>query len=147
MRRRSVRQLIRFEESPKEVKTMNHYSLKSRRHREAGAALITVLMVSLCTAMLLAASLTVAMTTQMLGYNQANSQAAMELADAGANSELQTVALNIGIVNTLLKSSLPVVYSGVSAILPSTGSIVKGRPGTVTGYLGGTYYVSSSNDA
>jgi len=126
---------------------MNHYSLKSRRHREAGAALITVLMVSLCTAMLLAASLTVAMTTQMLGYNQANSQAAMELADAGANSELQTVALNIGIVNTLLKSSLPVVYSGVSAILPSTGSIVKGRPGTVTGYLGGTYYVSSSNDA
>jgi Tfp pilus assembly protein PilX len=126
---------------------MKHFSLKARRHREAGAALITVLMVSLCTAMLLAASLTVAMTTQMLGYNQAYSQAAMELADAGVNSELQVVAQNISTATVSLKSSQPVVSAGVTVTLPGQSTPVLGRVGTVSGYTGGTYYVYSSNNA
>jgi len=87
------------------------------------------------------------MTTQMLGYNQANSQAAMELADAGANSELQTVALNVGNSVISLKADLPVVSAGVTISLPGTSTPVKGRVGTVSGYNGGNYYVYASNDA
>lgn len=126
---------------------MKHFLKTSRRHRQAGAALITVCMVSVCTAMLLGASLTVALTSTQLGWSQANSEAALELADAGVNSELNYVALNLNATTQSGKSSQPVAYSGVTAEAPNTSTPVKGRPGTVTGYSGGTYYVYSSMDA
>ncbi len=126
---------------------MKHFSLKARRHREAGAALITVLMVSLCTAMLLATGLTMAMTTQMLGYNQSYSQAALQLADAGVNSELQYIAQNVSTATVTLKSSQPVVSSGVTVTLPGQSTPVLGRVGNVYGYSNGNYYVYSSNNA
>lgn len=126
---------------------MKTASLKLRRHRETGAALITVLMISLCTAMLLGASLTVALTSTELGWTQSYSQAALELADAGVNSEFQYVALNVSASLATGRSSQPVVYAGVTATLPGHTSTVLGRPGTVTGYSGGEYYVFSSNDA
>jgi hypothetical protein len=72
------------------------------------------MMVSVCTAMLLGASLTVAMTSEGLGYNQAYSQAALQLADAGVNSELQYVAPNVSIATVTLKSSQPQVSLGVT---------------------------------
>jgi len=126
---------------------MKHLPLKARRRRESGAALITVLMISVCTAMLLGASLTVAMTSQMLGYNQSYSEAAMQLADAGVNSELQVVALNITNPTISLKSSQPLVSAGVTITRPGKTTPVVGRVGTVPGYTGGNYYVYSSNDA
>jgi len=126
---------------------MKHFILKARKQREAGAALITVLLVSICTAMLLAASLTVALTTTKLGWKQSDSEAAMQLADAGINSELQFVGLNATAATKTGRSSQPVVYSGVTAVRPSMTTPVLGRPGTVPGYTGGTYYVYSSNNA
>jgi len=126
---------------------MKHFPLKARRHRESGAALITVLILSVCIAMLLGASLTVAMTSQMLGYNQSYSEAALQLADAGVNSELQNIAQNVSNPTVSLKSSQPVVSLGVTVTLPGVLTAVLGRVGTVTGYTGGNYYVYSSNDA
>ena len=120
---------------------------KARIRREAGAALITVLILSLCTALLLGASLTVALTTTKLGWNQSYSEAALQLADAGVNSELQYIAKNVGAANATLKSSQPVATSGVTAKLPGSSTVVLGRPGTITGYSGGTFYVYSSNNA
>jgi len=126
---------------------MKQSPLIARRHRESGAALITVLMISLCTAMLLGASLTVAMTSQMLGYNQSYSEAALQLADAGINSELQVVAQNVSNPVVSLKASLPIVTVGVTITRPGKSTPVVGRVGTVPGYSGGNFYVYSSNDA
>ncbi len=125
---------------------MKRSTVMNPRQRETGAALITALLVSIATALLLAASLAVAMSSNKLGWKQVDAQSALQLADAGVNSELQYIALNVS-ASTLLKSSQPSVYSGVTAILQATGQIVKGRPGTVTGYTGGNYYVYSSNNA
>lgn len=126
---------------------MKHPSLKTRRYRESGAALITALMISIALAMLLAASLAVAMTSTGLGYRQVYSQAALQLADAGANNELQFIGLNAAASTVTGLSSQPVVYSGVTAKLPGSSTAVLGRPGTVPGYSGGTFYVFSSNNA
>lgn len=125
---------------------MKRSNVLNQRQRETGAALITALLVSVATAFLLAASLAVAMSSDKLGWRQVDAQSALQLADAGVNSELQYIALNVSSPTTS-KSSQPTVYSGVTAVLPTTGSTVLGRPGTVTGYSGGTYYVYSSNDA
>ena len=126
---------------------MKHKLINARRRREAGAALITAIMVSLCTAMLLAASLTVALTTSELGWKQSSSEAALQLADAGINSELQYIALNVSASTTTGRSSQPVVSAGVTVTLPNVSTAVLGRSGTVPGYSGGTYYVYSSNNA
>jgi len=125
---------------------MKRSTVMNHKQRETGAALITALLVSVATALLLAASLAVAMSSDKLGWKQVDAQSALQLADAGVNSELQYIALNVS-SPTLLKSSQPTIFSGVTAILQATGQIVKGRPGTVTGYTGGNYYVYSSNDA
>jgi len=125
---------------------MKHFAMKTRRHRESGAALITALLVSIATALLLAASLAVAMTSTSLGWDQVYSQSALQLADAGVNSELQVISLNAGSPVTS-KSSQPNLVSGIFSILNGITSQVKGRTGTVTGYTGGSYYVFSSNDA
>jgi len=87
------------------------------------------------------------MTSQMLGYNQSYSEAALQLADAGVNSELQVVALNISNPVISLRASLPVVSVGVTITRPNQTTPVLGRVGTVPGYSGGNYYVYSSNDA
>ena len=126
---------------------MKHFFAQSRRHREQGAALITALLVATATAMLLAASLAVSMTSAKLGWKQIYSQSALQLADAGINSELQFIAQNVGSSTITGKSSQPVVYSGVTAIEAATGSTVLGRPGTVSGFNGGTFYVYSSNNS
>jgi len=126
---------------------MKQKTNRARSSREGGAALITVLILTLCTAMLLGASLTVALTTSKLGWNQSYSEAALQLADAGVNSELQYIAKNVGATSVTLKSSQPSITAGVTAVLPGTSSIVLGRPGTISGYSGGTYYVYSSNNA
>src|SRR5580700_5823280 len=116
---------------------MNHHNLRlSRRLKERGAALITVLMVSVCAAMLIAASLTVASITTRLGIVQADSQAALQLCDAGINSEIQFISLNSGSATPDGLSSQPVVYNGVNAVLPGQSSPVEGRPGMVSGYSG-----------
>jgi len=118
----------------------------NKNKRTRAAALITALLVSLAVALLLSASLTVAMTSGKLGYRQVSSQSAVQLSDAGINSELQFIRLHTGASNSVNLSSQPVVYNGVTAKLPS-GNTVIGRPGTVAGYTNGTYYVCSSNDS
>jgi len=126
---------------------MKNSSIKPSRRRQSGAALITALMVSVATAMLLGASLTVALTNPKLGHRQADSQSAIELANAGINSELQFIALNTGNANILNRSSQPNIVSGLAATLLGSSTSVLGRQGTVTGYTGGNFYVYSSNNA
>ena len=116
-----------------------------RNQRTRGAALITALMVAICTAMLLAASLTVAMTSLQLGYNQSYSETALQLADGGINSEIQFIEFNLKNSNITNRSSQPVVYSGVNVVDPESGAIVLGRPGSISP-ITGNYYVYSSSD-
>ncbi len=126
---------------------MRQIHRKSLLRRERGAALITALIVACLVALLLGASLSVALTSGKLAYNQVDSEAAVQLAEAGIDSELQVISFDAGASSSSGRSSQPVVYSGVTAELPNTTTPVLGRPGTVTGYTGGTYYVYSSNDA
>ena len=115
-------------------------------NRERGSALITAIIISVILAMLLASSLTVALTSISLGTKQIDAQVAIQIADAGINSELQKVKLSSGLNSASQMSSQPVVYPGVTATLPN-GDTVIGRPGSVTGYPNGEFYVYSSNDS
>jgi len=125
----------------------NHTKRISQSHHERGASLLTVLMVAVCSAMMVGAALTLSMVSSRLGKDQADSQAAVLLADAGINSELQFIALNSGSATPDGLSSQPGIYPGVLATPPGQNSPVPGRPGTVSGYSGGSYFVSTSNDA
>jgi hypothetical protein len=122
-------------------------STKRSRLRQAGAALVTVLLIAVSTSMLLGASLTVALTSPQLGHNQADSISALELANAGINSELQTIALNTGATSVAARSSAPNLVSGLTSILLGVTQTVLGRQGTVPGFAKGNFYVYSSNDA
>jgi len=115
----------------------------SNTHREKGVALITAIVISVALAMLLSASLVVAMTNTRLGWDQVEKSASLQTADAGINNELQYIAINAG---SSILSSQPIVYNGVTTRLPN-GNLVKGRPGLVPGYNQGEFYVCSSNDA
>jgi len=110
-------------------------------------ALLTSMMIAVATAMVLSAGLCVVMAQNKLEWNQANAEAALQLADAGINSELQVIASNTGQVNITLKSSQPVATVGVTLQYPGENYVVKGRKGTLPSYTGGYYYAYSSNDA
>ncbi len=97
--------------------------------------------------MLLAAALTLVFASGRLAINQANSLSALLLADAGINSEIQFIGLNSSAPTAVGLSSQPIIYGGSTAIPPGETSPAKGRPGTVIGYSGGTYYVFASNDS
>ncbi len=120
---------------------------KINRRREGGIALVTALMISLATAMVLGASLAVVLTSNSLGWSQVRSETALQLADAGVNSELQYLSQNVAQVNITLKSSQPVAAVGVTLKYPGENYAVKGRQGTVPGFDGGVFWVYSSNDA
>jgi len=126
---------------------MKHSQPRIRRHREAGVALLTVLMISMATAMILGASLCVSMTSSKLGWSQARAESALQLADAGVNSELQYIAQNTGQTLISLRSSQPVAGVGVTIQYPGENFPIKGRNGTVPGFSGGQFWVYSSNDA
>ncbi|MDR3688782.1 MAG: hypothetical protein P4L46_05325 [Fimbriimonas sp.] len=125
---------------------MKHLQPRIRRRREAGIALITALMISLITATLLAASLCVSMTSSKLGWNQERSEAALQMADAGINWELQYIAENSGQTNVTLMSSQPVAATGTTIKYPSESFAIKGANGTVPGFTGGQFWVYASND-
>jgi len=118
-----------------------------RRRREAGIALVTALMISLITATLLAASLCVSMTSNRLGWNQARSEAALQVADAGVNWELQYIAQNAGQITVSLLSSQPLAGVGVTIKYPGESFAIKGTNGTVPGYSNGQFWVYASNDS
>ncbi len=126
---------------------MRQFHRSSNVRRDRGAAVVSALIVACLIGLLLAASLSVALTSGKLAYNQVDSEAAIQLAEAGIDSELQVIAQDAGSLTTTGRSSQPVVYAGVTAELPGTTTTVLGRSGTVVGYTGGTYYVYSSNDA
>ena len=144
--RRKSTQLFNTKQRYNKAK-MKHSQVRNRRRREAGVALITVLMISVATAMLLGASLCVTLTSSKLGWTQARAEAALQLADAGINSELQYIAQNQGQSMISLKSSQPLAAVGITLQYPGENFTVKGRPGTVAGYTGGQFFVYSSNDA
>jgi len=126
---------------------MKHSLPRNRRRREAGIALVTALMITLITATLLAASLCVSMTSNELGWNQARAEAALQVADAGVNWELQYIAENAGQTTLSLLSSQPVASVGVTLKFPGENFPVKGANGTVPGYSNGQFFVYASNDA
>lgn len=106
-----------------------------RNKRETGAALLTALLIAMATALLLSASLYVTLAANKLGFNQTYSETALQLANAGINSELQYISINSGQTNVANRSSQPIIYGNNSII---------GRQGTLNG---NSYYVYSSKDA
>jgi len=126
---------------------MKHSQPRIRRRREAGIALVTALMISLVTATLLAASLCVSMTSNELGWNQARAEAALQIADAGINWELQYIAENTGQSSITLLSSQPIAGLGVTIKFPGESFAIKGTNGTVPGYSNGQFWVYASNDS
>ena len=126
---------------------MKQSQIRIRRRRESGIALITVLLISVATAMLLGASLCVTLTSSKLGWSQARAEVALQLADAGINSELQYIAQNQGQSLISLKSSQPLAAVGVTIKYPGENFAIKGRSGTVPGFSSGNFWVYSSNDA
>jgi len=126
---------------------MKHSQPRIRRRREAGVALVTALIISLATAMLLGASLYVSMTSNKLGWAQAQAESSLQLADAGINWELQYIAQNTGQSLISLRASAPVAAVGVTLQYPGENFAIKGHNGTVPGYAGGQFWVYASNDA
>ena len=125
---------------------MTHSHYRGKQKRERGAALITVLLISVTTALLLGASLLVTLSSSKLGWKQARTESALQLANAGVNSELQYIAMNQSQATVTLRSSQPVAATGVTAQYPGENFTIKGRQGSVPGFTG-NFYVYSSNDS
>ncbi len=117
-----------------------------RPRSTAGAALITALILTLIIASLIGASLLYSQNHHKLAYVNARSEAALLLAEAGVNDELQYVSTHLESPVITQQSSQPVVGVGETEVFPPDGTVVKGRKGTVDGQPDKYFWVYSSQD-
>lgn len=117
-------------------------SRKSNNRRlRSGAALLVALVLSIVLSSIIGASLLFASNHHNLAYGNVRSEAALLLAEAGINDELQYFAKNLGNPNPALMTSQPVIANGETEVYPGDGHVIWGRKGSVDGYPGSYFWV------
>lgn len=107
--------------------------------RTRGMALVAALAYGVVVTLLIASGLYLSMGFRSQVWAEARSEAAAELADAGINNELATIATGVGA--TIF--SPPTVTPGETMVYPKEGHVVYGRKGLISG-VDGNYWVCTT---
>jgi hypothetical protein len=117
--------------------------MKGKRNTR-GAALMLAILIATILSMLIGSALLLAQQHSNLDWADARSEAALLMAEGGANDELQYIAKNASSSTVIGLSSQPTVENGETQVSPFTNAIVKGRKGTIDNLSNGNFWVYST---